>query len=328
MRTYVAIVAVTTFAQALIWGVNTLFLLDAGLDIFGVMVANAAFAAGQVLFEVPTGVVADTVGRRASYLLCIAILFVATLLYVWLGATMPDFCLRAWLHAAGSRVHLLQWRRGGLDGRRPRLEGYEGKMDVVFARGGMTQGAAMLVRRGHRRVPWPARPCGSVRGARRDARSGRIDRRLPHARSRVHAAELSPFAPRRGDANHRLRRRQVRLGDSVVRPLMLAGLIHGVFFMYGFYSWQVYFLDLLGRELVWVNGVIAALGGALRDRRAARWWRRSAVCSEAVDRVRHGALQGVAIVIAAVLQVFWLAVPLYLVATLAFGVQRRCGKRG
>jgi MFS family permease len=111
-------------------------------------------------------------------------------------------------------------------------------------------------------------------------------------------------------------------GDPVVRPLMLAGLIHGVFFMYGFYSWQVYFLDLLGEQLVWVNGVIAALVGlsgiagaalvAPIGRRLSRQWIVWAMVL----------VQGVAIVLAAVLQVFWLAVPLYLVATLAFGVQQ------
>ena len=42
---------------------------------------------------------------------------------------------------------------------------------------------------------------------------------------------------------------------------MFASLVQGVFFMYGFYSWQKYFLDLLGQDLVWVTGVIAALVG-------------------------------------------------------------------
>ena len=28
---------------------------------------------------------------------------------------------------------------------------------------------------------------------------------------------------------------------------MFASLVQGVFFMYGFYSWQKYFLDLLGQ---------------------------------------------------------------------------------
>jgi hypothetical protein len=34
------------------WGINTLFLLDAGLTIFEVFVANAAFTAAMALFEV------------------------------------------------------------------------------------------------------------------------------------------------------------------------------------------------------------------------------------------------------------------------------------
>ena len=41
--TYYAIACIYTLSASLIWGVNTLFLLDAGLDIFEVFVANAAF---------------------------------------------------------------------------------------------------------------------------------------------------------------------------------------------------------------------------------------------------------------------------------------------
>jgi MFS family permease len=36
---------------------------------FEAFAANAFFTAGMVIFEIPTGVVADTVGRRTSYLL-------------------------------------------------------------------------------------------------------------------------------------------------------------------------------------------------------------------------------------------------------------------
>ena len=55
LRAYYVIAGLYTLSAALIWGVNTLFLLDAGLDIFGVFVANGAFTAGMVLFEIPTG---------------------------------------------------------------------------------------------------------------------------------------------------------------------------------------------------------------------------------------------------------------------------------
>lgn len=70
-----------TLAAALIWGVNTLFLLGAGLDIFEVFIANAAFTAASVLFEIPAGALADTHGRRVSLLLSVAILSVTTVVY-------------------------------------------------------------------------------------------------------------------------------------------------------------------------------------------------------------------------------------------------------
>jgi hypothetical protein len=60
VRAYLAISGLFTLSASVIWGVNTLFLLDAGLDIFEVFIANAAFTAGMFIFEIPTGVVADT----------------------------------------------------------------------------------------------------------------------------------------------------------------------------------------------------------------------------------------------------------------------------
>ena len=68
-RTYVTLVLLQTLAASLIWGVNTLFLLDAGLTLTEAFVANAAFTAGMVIFEVPTGVIADAFGRRLSFIL-------------------------------------------------------------------------------------------------------------------------------------------------------------------------------------------------------------------------------------------------------------------
>ena len=56
----------STLAASLIWGVITLFLLDAGLTNTEAFAANAFFTGGQVLFEVPTGVLADTCPRWAG----------------------------------------------------------------------------------------------------------------------------------------------------------------------------------------------------------------------------------------------------------------------
>src|SRR5688500_20164355 len=69
IRSYLTISGLFTLSASLIWGINTLFLLEAGLTIFEVFIANAAFTAAMALFEIPSGVVADTLGRRASFLL-------------------------------------------------------------------------------------------------------------------------------------------------------------------------------------------------------------------------------------------------------------------
>src|SRR6186713_2062035 len=81
-RTYLALTLLTTLAASFIWGINTLFLLDAGLSNTEAFAANAFFTLGQVIFEVPTGVVADTRGRRFSFMLGAGTLLVSTLLYL------------------------------------------------------------------------------------------------------------------------------------------------------------------------------------------------------------------------------------------------------
>src|ERR671931_1159840 len=90
-RTYLLLMLGNTLAASLIWGINTIFLLDAGLSNAEAFAANAFFTAGMVLFEVPTGVVADTAGRRASYLLGTVTLALSTLLYVLLWQMHAPF---------------------------------------------------------------------------------------------------------------------------------------------------------------------------------------------------------------------------------------------
>src|ERR1700755_3453294 len=90
-RTYLTLVLLTTLSASLIWGINTLFLLDAGLNNLEAFTANAFFTAGMMLFEVPTGVVADLRGRRVSFLLGAATLAVGTLLYVLLWQLEAPF---------------------------------------------------------------------------------------------------------------------------------------------------------------------------------------------------------------------------------------------
>ena len=46
---YYTYAGIYTLAASIIWGINTLFLLDAGLSISEVFIANAAFSVGTVL---------------------------------------------------------------------------------------------------------------------------------------------------------------------------------------------------------------------------------------------------------------------------------------
>src|SRR5919206_3811745 len=91
LKTYVTLTLLSTLASSFIWGINTLFLLDAGLSVTEAFAANAFFTLGQVLFEVPTGVVADTRGRRLSFLLGAATLLFSTLLYLLMWQLRAPF---------------------------------------------------------------------------------------------------------------------------------------------------------------------------------------------------------------------------------------------
>jgi MFS family permease len=144
-RTYLVLMLGNTLAASFIWGINTLFLLDAGLSNFEAFAANAFFTAGMVVFEIPTGVVADTVGRKASYLLGTITLSITTALYwmLWLwhapffwwavvsvllglGFTFFSGAVDAWLVDALSAT------------------GYTGGLEAVFGRGLVVTGIAMF----------------------------------------------------------------------------------------------------------------------------------------------------------------------------------------
>ena len=145
-RTYLTLLLGNTLAASLIWGINTIFLLDAGLSNTEAFAANAFFTAGMVLFEVPTGIVADTVGRRASYLLGTLTLAASTLLYVLLWQIEGPF----WAWAVVSMLIGLgftffsgaveAWLVDALT-----ATGFTGQLEAVFGRGQVVGGAAMLI---------------------------------------------------------------------------------------------------------------------------------------------------------------------------------------
>jgi MFS family permease len=256
---YYTLAGLYTLSAAAIWGVNTLFLLDAGLSFFEVFLANAAFSAGMVVFEIPTGVIADTLGRRVSFLLSVSVLCVTTLMYVGLAqveAGVVAFALVSVGMGLGFTFYsgaMEAWLVDALA-----ATGYRGLLDRIFARAQQVTGAAMLA--------------GTVGGG----LLGQIDLSLPYlARSGLLVAVFVVayavmhdigFAPRRVRARElpgevaRNAKAGVEFGwrQRSLRLLMLAGLAQGAFLMWGFYASQPYLLELLDSDAIWVAGLVAA----------------------------------------------------------------------
>jgi MFS family permease len=144
-RVYLTLLLGNTLAASFIWGINTLFLLDAGLTNLEAFGANAFFTAGMVVFEVPTGVVADTWGRRASYLLGTITLSASTFIYYLLWETKAPF----WQWAIVSMLLGLgftffsgaveAWLVDALA-----FAGYTGTLEAVMGRGQIVTGVGML----------------------------------------------------------------------------------------------------------------------------------------------------------------------------------------
>ena len=275
--TYYTLMLGNTLAASFIWGINTLFLLDAGLSNLEAFAANAFFTAGMLIFEIPTGVVADTVGRRASYLLGTVTLAVTTALYwllwVWespfwawaivsvllgLGFTFFSGAVDAWL------VDALK------------ATGYQGSLETVFGRAQIVGGIAML----------SGSVLGGVIAQATNLGVPFLIRAAVLVVMFVVAALLMHdlgFTPDRSEsplqATRTVLRASIRygLGDPPVRWLMLASPFTAGVGIYVFYALQPYLLELWGDDEAYtVAGLAAALvsGAAIVGGAIAPWVRK------------------------------------------------------
>ena len=259
-RVYLVLMLCNTLAASFIWGINTLFLLDAGLSATAAFAANALFTAGMVLFEVPTGVVADTWGRRASYLLGSVSLAVSTALY-WLAWQMHA---PFWAWAVTSALLGLgftffsgateAWLVDAL-----KFTGYKGTLESVFAKGQIVAGVAMLT--------------GSVAGGLVAQWTNLGVPYLLRALTLVVTFVIAfvymrdwGFVPKPG-SNPGQEMRQVLqasdrdlLGNPPVRWMMLAAPFTFGVGIYAFYAIQPYLLELYGNEQAYsIAGLAAAI---------------------------------------------------------------------
>ena len=259
-KIYLTLLLFNTLAASLIWGINTLFLLDAGLSNTEAFAANAFFTAGFMLFEIPTGVVADLHGRRMSYLLGVVTLSISTLLYLYMWRVSAPF----WAWALSSMLLGLgftffsgavqAWLADALA-----HTGSKEQLESVLAKGEIVEGSAMLA--------------GSIAGG-LIAQTTNLGmpyllRALLLVINFVLAFVLMKdigFMPAR--EKHPLKEIKVILAGSIrhglrnppVRWLMLAAPFTGGVSIYAFYAMQPYLLELYGEEKAYgIAGLAAAI---------------------------------------------------------------------
>jgi MFS family permease len=258
--TYLTLLLFNTLAASLIWGINTLFLLDAGLNNLEAFAANAFFTAGFVLFEIPTGVIADLRGRRTSYLLGLLTLAISTLLYLFMWYVSAPF----WAWAVSSMFLGLgftflsgafeAWLADALESAKAKE-----KFESVLARGEIVEGSAMLI--------------GSVAGG---AIAQVTNLGVPYViRAGLLALNLVTafvlmkdigFTPAKGkrltDEMKSILRASLKygLGNRPVRWIMFAAPFTGGVTIYAFYAMQPYLLELYGSSKAYgVAGLAAAI---------------------------------------------------------------------
>ena len=259
-RAFFTISFLYTLSASIIWGVNTLFLLGAGLNIQEVFVANAFFALGSALFEIPTGVFADTRGRRFSFLMSVFVLALATLGYVvvsLVGGGVFWFSLSSVFLGLGFTFYTGAVEAWVVD--ELRASGSTEDLDPVFARGAAISGIAMFI--------------GTIGGG----FLGTANLVYPYfVRSGLLVAlfffglffmQERGFSPAKNVTSGYFRavgvvtKDSIQFGwkDRVVRLIIIATVVQSVFMMWGFYGWQPYLLDMLGRrDAAWISGFVAA----------------------------------------------------------------------
>jgi len=319
-RTYLVLLLGNTLAASLIWGINTIFLLDAGLSNLEAFAANAFFTAGMVLFEVPTGIVADTVGRRASYLLGTLTLAASTLLYVLLWQVEGPF----WAWALVSMLIGLgftffsgaveAWLVDALT-----ATGFTGQLESVFGRGQIVGGAAMLV----------GSAAGGFIAHQTSLGVPFVLRGLILLVMFVVAFTLMHdvgFTPEKGGRPlaemRRVASASIEHGWRVpaVKWLMVENLFTGGVAIYGFYALQPYLLELYGDPQAYqIAGLAAALsagaqivGGVLAPRIRPLFHRRTTAL------IAAAALGAVTIGLIGLIERFWVVIGLIVVWGLLF----------
>lgn len=322
LDTFYLMTALFAFSASLAWGVNTLFLLEAGLAVHEVFVVGAVFAAAMALLEIPTGVFADIYGRRLSILLGTLLLAAGTFLYAaagFLHLGLWGLCCVSVSMASGYAFcsgALEAWAVDAL-----REAGSPHTLDSVFARAAFFSGAAMLLGTAgggllasvHMAFPYLLRTACFLGAARlaykRVADSG-------FSRREVAFLSLPAEVKKAASASFYFGWKEPR-----ACRLIAAGAFQAFFIAWGYHAWQPYFLGFLEDGGPWTAGLIAAAVALASMAGNAAVARLEPYCGRRTTLLLcAGGVFGVAVIGVGAADAFWPAVGFYLAAMFALGV--------
>lgn len=159
IRLYLILTVLSKSASAFSSAIYSVFLLDKGLSLAEISMVNAAFYITIVFFEIPTGLIADTYGRKKSYLIACILWTVGLSLYG---------CATTFWHCVLVEVFLgigLTFSSGAFESwcvDRLREQGHKGPLTNLFQKQIMYSHAAMIasalcgawIAQKNLRLPW------------------------------------------------------------------------------------------------------------------------------------------------------------------------------
>jgi MFS family permease len=252
-RNFYVVWAGYSFAQYFLSPVYVLFLLSRGCDLFQVNVVLAVFLLTTFMLEIPTGAIADHVGRKASFVLGCLVRTGAFALYAVAGS-FADCLVAEVIDGVGFTLASGALDAWAVDG--VRAEGDERATDRMFARAQVVTRVAMLgggIASGHLGA-WHMEACWVVAAAAFavTALGGAVAMREPRLAHHAPHVSRPSFA-----ANAALAVQTVRT-NPVLRLLCILTAALGFASFPVWQTWQARLDDLTGAG-PWLMGWVLAL---------------------------------------------------------------------
>lgn len=129
------------FAKSLIFAIYTIFLINSGLNLFQASLINFVYMISVVLFEIPTGAFADSLGRKKSMIISTIFLAIGLALY----PTYQNF----WVFVLAEVLIAISssFASGAFDAwmvDQSQSQGFTGKVDFVFSQANFISKIALV----------------------------------------------------------------------------------------------------------------------------------------------------------------------------------------